>query len=130
MVGFGETGRYGMALTSSRFTSEPRLRKASENTPALKQGDTGEGVAILQTALIDLGFAMPNSTHKGKTLPDGIFGAETAIKIREFQAAAGLVADGVVGRMTLSALETAVIAQTTLQARQFAAAARVRRFNS
>ena len=119
-----------MALTSSRFASEPRLVKASENAPALKQGDSGEGVAIVQAALIDLGFDMPNSTHKGKTLPDGIFGGETAQRIREFQAVAGLASDGVVGRMTLAALETAVITQTTLQARQFAAAARFRRFNS
>lgn len=73
---------------------------------------------------------MPNSTHQGKTLPDGIFGSETAQKLKQFQATAGLAADGVAGRMTLAALETAVKVQTSLQARQFAAAVRMRRLTA
>lgn len=63
-------------------------------TPAvprvLRKGDRGRDVAALQRAL-------------GVT-PDGDFGAKTDEAVRMFQADRGLVADGIVGVMTLRAL--------------------------
>jgi peptidoglycan hydrolase-like protein with peptidoglycan-binding domain len=113
-----------MALTSPRFSANDRLRKASENAPPLKQGERNQAVAILQMALVDLGLAMPNSTSQGRALPDGIFGPETANRVRSFQAANGLVTDAIVGRLTLAALERAIIAQSGLNRSAEAAKAR------
>ncbi len=105
-----------MPLSTARFSQNDRLRKASENAPPLKPGERGEGVAIVQLALIDLGFRMPNSTAGGAALPDGIFGPETQSTVIAFQRANGLAPDGIVGRLTLTALERAIIAITAAQA--------------
>jgi len=105
-----------MPLSTARFSQNDRLRKASENAPPLKSGERGEGVAIVQLALIDLGFRMRNSTAGGAALPDGIFGPETQSTVIAFQRANGLAPDGIVGRLTLTALERAIIAITAAQA--------------
>ena len=86
-----------MALQCARFSSEPDIVRASTNSPPLRRGSHGDGVHVLQLALIDLGFAMPISTKNGTSLPDGIFGAETLKAVTAFQRANGLVADGIVG---------------------------------
>lgn len=57
----------------------------------LKQGDSGADVMALQAAL-------------GMADADGQFGPKTAEAVRQFQAGHGLVADGLVGRMTREAL--------------------------
>ena len=62
-----------MALAFLRFATNGRLLAASENRPSLKAGERGDAVAIVQMALIDLGFAMPKSTNAGRQLPDGVF---------------------------------------------------------
>jgi peptidoglycan hydrolase-like protein with peptidoglycan-binding domain len=103
-----------MTLSSPRFNRDPQLVLASDNKPPIKQGARGESVRIIQMALIDLGFPMPNSTAGGKRLPDGIFGMETLTVVRSFQQRFGLEVDGIVGRQTLGALETQCIAQTAL----------------
>lgn len=113
-----------MPLSSPRFSKNDRLRKAAENAPPLKQGERGDAVAIIQLALIDLGMVMPNSTGQGRTLPDGIFGPETANRVRSFQTANGLVADAIVGPLTMAALERAIIAVSALNRRAEAAKAR------
>jgi peptidoglycan hydrolase-like protein with peptidoglycan-binding domain len=105
-----------MALTSSRFATNTRLLAASENRPSLKVGERGEAVAIVQMALIDLGFAMPNSTAGGKQLPDGVFGPETNVVVRSFQAQNGLTVDGTVGRQTLAVLESLIVVQSKQRA--------------
>jgi peptidoglycan hydrolase-like protein with peptidoglycan-binding domain len=98
-----------MPLQSQRFLQNGRLRNASDNNPALRQGESGEAIVILQLALIDLGRAMPRSTRNGQRLPDGIFGPETLQAVKDFQKASGLVVDGVVGRATLAELERQII---------------------
>lgn len=99
-----------MPLQSQRFLQNERLRNASENKPALRQGESGEAVVIVQLALIDLGHAMPRSTRSGRKLPDGIFGTETLQVVKDFQRDSGLAVDGVVGRDTLAELERQIIA--------------------
>jgi peptidoglycan hydrolase-like protein with peptidoglycan-binding domain len=106
-----------MALKCARFSSEPDIVRASTNSPPLRRGSHGDGVRVLQLALIDLGFAMPISTKNGASLPDGIFGAETLKTVTAFQKANGLVADGVAGAHTIAQLDKVIAAQSAAQAR-------------
>lgn len=93
-----------MALRSPRFVSSERLRRAAENNPALATGETGQPVRIVQQALIDLGFDLPLSIRKYGS-PDGVFGKETATKVRDFQTKYTLSKDGTVGRETMKRLD-------------------------
>lgn len=93
-----------MPLKSPRFASNSRLQQAANNSPPISRGSAGPHVAIIQQAFIDLGLAMAISTKK-KGLPDGIFGGETESRVWQFQARAGLVKDGVVGRETMAKLD-------------------------
>jgi peptidoglycan hydrolase-like protein with peptidoglycan-binding domain len=106
-----------MTLQCARFSSEPEIVNASDNAPPLRQGAQGDGVAVLQLALIDLGFPMPISTHGGRSLPDGIFGSETLRAVMAFQRANGLDVDGVVGAHTMARLDQVIAAQTQATAR-------------
>lgn len=99
-------------IQCARFSSEPDLVKASSNSPPLRQGAGGEGVRALQMALIDLGFPMPISTNNGQSLPDGIFGSETAKTVVAFQKANNLAPDGVVGQNTMKKLDSLIAAQS------------------
>jgi N-acetylmuramoyl-L-alanine amidase len=63
----------------------------------LRQGDRGNLVEILQSALYINGFY---------TNPDGIFGANTGATVRSFQNSSGLSADGIAGPDTFEALMT------------------------
>ncbi len=100
-----------MALRAGRFSRNARLAQAAEGKPSLKQGEKGEAVAIVQQALIDLGFAMPLSTANGRSLPDGKFGPETARTVNKFQKDQRLAADGIVGKSTLAKLDDLIIAR-------------------
>jgi hypothetical protein len=101
-----------MTLTIPRLAVNSQIRAAADNRPPLKIGSTGEGVCILQQALIDLGFKMPHSTHGGDSLPDGIFGVETDQVVKKFQRGNALNPDGAVGRLTLKRLEEELIADS------------------
>jgi peptidoglycan hydrolase-like protein with peptidoglycan-binding domain len=104
-------------LACARFSSEPDLVKASTNSPPLRQGARGDGVRALQMALVDLGFPMPISTHGGASLPDGIFGSETAATVIAFQKTNALVPDGIVGTHTMAQLDALIAAQSEVTAR-------------
>jgi peptidoglycan hydrolase-like protein with peptidoglycan-binding domain len=95
-----------MALSSPRFANNDRLQAASENSPPLRRGETGDGVATLQQALVDLGLNMPISFSQGSA--DGVYGAETERTVRQFQKQQGFPAsgqDGIAGRDTLQELD-------------------------
>lgn len=62
----------------------------------LKLGSAGEYVALLQQALIDAGF------NPGPV--DGLFGHQTAEAVAQYQAANGLLVDGIAGGQTLDSL--------------------------
>lgn len=51
-----------MALTSPRFRSSHTLNKVAMNAATLHSGSVGRTVHLVQMALLDLGYAMPNST--------------------------------------------------------------------
>jgi peptidoglycan hydrolase-like protein with peptidoglycan-binding domain len=106
-----------MVLACSRFSSNPQVVTAASNNPPLKQGAQGEGVRVLQLALIDLGFSLPASTRSEGSLPDGLFGPETARVVSDFQRAFGLQIDGEAGRETLTQLDRSIAALSEASAR-------------
>lgn len=84
-------------------TPEPQIEVTPTPSPVpemsyttLKKGSQGREVVTLQQALAQLGFL------NGAT--DGNFGTGTETAVKNFQAANGLEADGIAGRMTLEAL--------------------------
>ena len=66
--------------------------------PLLKKGSAGMSVRVLQTVLKYRGCSLP------KYGVDGDFGDETVAAVKQFQKAAKLTADGVVGTKTWKAL--------------------------
>lgn len=71
----------------------------------LRNGSEGDDVRELQRALIELGYSC------GSWGVDGGFVDATEIAVKAFQARAGLEEDGVVGPLTVAALEQALDAQ-------------------
>jgi peptidoglycan hydrolase-like protein with peptidoglycan-binding domain len=66
----------------------------------LSYGSSGPDVVLLQSTL---NAKMPGA--QPPLVPDGAFGPKTLQRVKEFQTANGLVADGVVGPMTWNALQ-------------------------
>lgn len=75
----------------------PKNESRSLATPVLREGSKGSDVVRLQTSLKALGF------FSGAT--DGSFGPITTKAVKDFQNAAGISADGIVGSMTWKAIE-------------------------
>ena len=103
------------------FAASLELNQAARNNPPLRLGARGTAVALLQGALIDLNFNLPDSTRKlGK--PDGIYGSETERAVHNFQVLykvghVGVVKpgpDGVAGRDTLTKLDELMVAKAAL----------------
>ena len=76
-------------------------KSSTVSEPTLRKGNKGDWVTILQNKLMLLGYALP------KFGADGDFGQETLSAVKAFQKAHGLLADGVVGKQTWAALNTA-----------------------
>jgi putative chitinase len=68
---------------------------ASAATPVLRRGDKNASVSLLQTKLNAAGYQVGT---------DGDFGPGTDAAVKQFQAAKGLTADGIVGPRTWAAL--------------------------
>ena len=100
-----------MPLSYPPFVASDRIRKAAENSPWMTLGESGTAVAILQGALIDLGYKMPIST--GKTgFPDGRYGNETKKTVYQFQLDKKLNGkDGIAGRETFTRLDALLMAK-------------------
>ena len=94
-------------MQSRRFRSQPQLQQAASNSPSLKRGAKGPGVAEVQNVLRDLGFALPATFASRQA--DGIYGAETDSVVRQFQRRHGLEADGVVGHQTITKLDQILV---------------------
>jgi peptidoglycan hydrolase-like protein with peptidoglycan-binding domain len=104
------------------FAASTQMVNAAKNNPPLRQGSRGIGVGLLQGALIDLNFKLPNSTKKTGR-PDGAYGPETERAVTNFQllykvGQIGHVApapDGVAGKNTLAALDKLMVGKTALK---------------
>lgn len=94
-----------MTLHSPRFAPIQQCQQAANNSPVMRSGSRGAGVAAVQQGLIDLGFPLPLSTRRFG-VPDGIFGNETAGAVRAFQTRNSLSPDADVGRNTMTKLDT------------------------
>jgi putative peptidoglycan binding protein len=88
------------AQTTAPATTAAQVPPVPAPATTLKPGDTGTQVAVLQRALVKLGF----STGKA----DGVYGSATTSAVKQFQQSAGLTADGIVGPATLHALGSAL----------------------
>lgn len=87
-------------LQSDRFSGVSELERAYDDETLIFNGRSGDFVAIIQTALQDFGFPLPDHGV------DGIFGSETESKVLEFQKAAGAtMLDGIVGPETMNLLD-------------------------
>lgn len=100
-----------MALKYPPFVASDRICKAAENSPWMAFNERGRPVAILQGALIDLGYKMPISTLKTGA-PDGIYGKETKETVYQFQVDKKLTGkDGTAGRETFTHLDALLTAK-------------------
>ena len=99
-----ELVRLYVAVTKlSELVSEGQIfQEASFQYPGLlRQGDRGDGVRVLQY-MLSLLFEFYDTLRE--VAVDGIFGPATERAVRAFQQEAGLVVDGIVGRVTWDTL--------------------------
>jgi hypothetical protein len=89
-------------LTSPRFAGDPHLEAIFDGLELMAFGWFDCSVKRVQQALVELGFDL------GPAGVDGDFRSFTHAAVEGFQAGVGLVADGVVGPVTLRALEASV----------------------
>jgi len=89
---------------SLHFHNHPQFVTIASNAAAMRYGDAGYPVRLVQQGLIDLGQKLPRSTDKYRS-PDGIFGNETRNAVTKLQSKLGLADDGVVGTKTVSIVD-------------------------
>ena len=87
----------GMLLSASGISAEPSVQASQQSNGSLSLGSAGEQVAYVQQLLQNNGYP---------TLVDGDFGPATQNSVFAFQRDRGLYVDGIVGPITLNALET------------------------
>jgi GH24 family phage-related lysozyme (muramidase) len=95
-----EDGIFGPATASRLERSPADGFQVVEALPLLRLQDpplAGESVERLQESLVRAGFSLE---------VNGVFDAATDRAVRQFQESMGLIIDGIVGEMTLRALET------------------------
>jgi stage II sporulation protein D len=98
-------GKDGLSTNSYDCTKQFNITVNSKplylSTLPLSLKMTNSNVTALQNALIKLGYNIPKVSN--------YFGTETKTAVVSFQKSRGLVADGIVGNMTYSALNNALI---------------------
>lgn len=95
-----------MPLSSPRFRWSARLQQVERNSPAMRSGERGQPVRLIQQALINLGISPLTSSVSKYGSPDGIFGGETKSAVKKYQTSKLLSSDGVIGKNTMQALDT------------------------
>ena len=94
----GEAGASTLKKLAGSCKAATTASATAAPSSALREGDTGEAVYILQARLFELGY------YTGRI--DGRFEAETTEALKAFQRANGLTADGIAGSGTQSKLES------------------------
>lgn len=101
----GVVGPYTMdalrnyTASAAPAAAQPQAQEQTQAQPViadLYEGMTGDAVRALQSQLADLGYPV---------YVDGVFGAQTAEIVRDFQSRNGLYVDGVVGSYTAGKLK-------------------------
>jgi len=90
----------GHDLTAVRFSGNADLEAVYDDEQNLQVGDSGAAVSLIQQALVDAGFPLPQFGV------DGIFGNETRRALVDFQRSSNLSADGVLNSNSMSALNS------------------------
>ena len=90
----------GAPTTAASTPATPKQPTFATPAAALKPGDQGAAVKVLQRALAHLGYS------PGKV--DGQYGPSTIDAVKRFQGAGGLAPDGILGPNTLRALAQAL----------------------
>jgi hypothetical protein len=93
--------RPAVALKNPPLAGDPEVERVAGGLSVLKRGMKGSGVVALQRALIAVGVDVRGGA-------DGDFGGGTEVAVSAFQKGHGLGADGIVGRVTLLALDAAL----------------------
>ncbi|MHB8469080.1 MAG: peptidoglycan-binding domain-containing protein [Gaiellaceae bacterium] len=88
------------ATPAAPTTTQAPAATVPPPTTTLKPGDQGTQVKALQRALAQLGYAVG--------VGDGNYGPATKAAVAQFQSAAKLTVDGIVGPATLAALTSAL----------------------
>lgn len=91
-------------LRSLYFATNLRLNAAAAGGRPVAQGESSGGVALMQAALADLGFKLPDSMRADRAM-DGVFGAETLRVVKDLQQREKLKMDGIAGPKTLIRLD-------------------------
>ena len=89
-----------VAYTANYYTYESSFLAQSQEVAIFKQGSRGDTVKKIQQRLKNWGY------YNGAV--DGIYGTQTKKAVISFQRKNGLVADGIVGNKTLSAIGISV----------------------
>ncbi len=95
-----------MSLTSARFAGNERLERcvAGDFGARLTPGMTGDFVAVVQQALIDLGELLPVAGADGSYRDETTAAVLSYKTAREIAPPEGLI-DGVVGPLTMESLD-------------------------
>jgi peptidoglycan hydrolase-like protein with peptidoglycan-binding domain len=99
-------------MKSRRFSSDRQLLDVEAKKIVLKNGAKGTGVANVQAFLHLFGNRLPKSIKQGQA--DGIFGAETESFVKKFQTQLRLKVDGIVGPVTLAAMDQVLVDKPVL----------------
>ena len=91
----------GGALQQPQFSGDHVLESVARGIGALRPGASGAAVRAVQAYLVAAGVDL------GRGGVDGSFGPGTVQAVKAWQAAHGLAADGVVGKVTLLAMDGA-----------------------
>lgn len=87
------------------------LRSIAAGQIKLRRGAAGDGVALVQGAMVECGIKLPQSTRKGH--PDGLFGTETERAVRRFQEWKQLAQSGEVDKETILVLDATMVVRRT-----------------
>ena len=88
--------------TATESGTTPAVTSTVPEDVTLQEGDSGDEVKALQEALTTLGYDVGE--------PDGACGPATTEAVKQFQADAGIPADGVAGPQTIKAINDALAA--------------------
>ena len=94
---------FGGSSSSTTVTTPPINNTAT----TISLSDSGPVVKEIQQMLIDLGYVLTNKPNDKTKGVDGIFGIKTWRAIVDFQRKNDLEPDGIVGELTMEALEKA-----------------------